>query len=32
MHKKTKKDDYRKHGRLSQIPQWRKLASHNPPP
>ena len=31
MYKKTKKDDYRKYGRLSQIPQWRKLACHNTP-
>ena len=31
MYKETKKDDYRKHGRLSQISQWRKLASHKYP-
>ncbi len=31
MYKETKKDDYRKHGRLSQISQWRKPASHNTP-
>ena len=30
MNKKTKKDDYRKNGRLPQISKWRKLACHNP--